>query len=160
MSVDGCMACDVLRGKLKAPGGTIYEDSYWVVDHSVSPILLPGFLIVKLKRHCENLSELTGDEMAALAVTLKLTCTALEKVLRPARTYVCSFGESVKHVHFYVIPRLPGIPSNGLDVLRGMFESHEWAASDEKAAIVAGQVRSEIQLLTAKTSDGASGPLT
>ncbi len=148
MFVDGCMACDILRGKRSAPGGTIYEDTYWVVDHSMSPVLFPGFLIAKLKRHCENLSELTGDEMAALAATLKLTCTALEKVLRPAKTYVCSFGESVQHVHFYVIPRLPGMPSNGLDVLRRMFEGKEWAASDEEAAAVAEQVRSEIQLLT------------
>lgn len=76
MHVDGCMACDVLTGKIRAPGGIIYEDPYWVVDHSVSPVLFPGFLIIKLKRHCEQLTELTADEMAPFAATLRLTCIA------------------------------------------------------------------------------------
>ncbi len=51
MLVEDCLSCNLLAGKLKAPGGVIYEDNYWIVEHSLSPILLRGYLIIKLKRH-------------------------------------------------------------------------------------------------------------
>ena len=59
MLIDKCLACSTLTGKLQAPGGVIYQDNYWVVEHSLSPVLLRGYLIIKLKRHCEHLAELT-----------------------------------------------------------------------------------------------------
>ena len=54
-----CLACDVLTGRIEPPGGTIYENEGWVVDHSISPVALKGWLIVKPRRHVENFSELT-----------------------------------------------------------------------------------------------------
>ena len=42
----GCMACDANAGRLKAPGGVIYEDDLWRVEHALSPALLRGWLIV------------------------------------------------------------------------------------------------------------------
>jgi hypothetical protein len=27
-----CLACDVLAGRIEPPGGTIYEDEFWVVE--------------------------------------------------------------------------------------------------------------------------------
>jgi hypothetical protein len=38
-----CLACDVLAGLIEPPGGTIYEDEGWVVDHSISPVALRGW---------------------------------------------------------------------------------------------------------------------
>lgn len=40
MLVDGCISCDSGCGKLKAPGGVISEDDYWLVDHRPSPVLV------------------------------------------------------------------------------------------------------------------------
>ena len=105
------MACDVLTGKRQAPGGVIYEDDYWRVDHCLSPVLLLGFLIIKTKRHCEQLAELTPEEGAALGPIIHNTCLVVSQILQPAKVYVCSFGEAVKHIHFYVIPRSPNIAS-------------------------------------------------
>jgi len=58
MLVPGCMSCDILAGKLTTPGGVIYENEYWHVDSVVSPVCWLGFLIIKLKRHCEHLGAL------------------------------------------------------------------------------------------------------
>ena len=155
MYVGGCMACDVLAGRLEAPGGVIYEDKYWMVDHSVGPVMLRGFLIIKLKRHCEHLAELTPEETAAFGPIMQNTCLALSRVLKPAKVYVCSFGEAVKHIHFYVVPRTPDMPAGSLPVFMhlrikiilyrpGM---RKLACSDEGAAGVAAQVRVELESL-------------
>ena len=40
-------------------------------------------MIIKLKRHCEHLAELTPEEAASLGPVLQSTCAALTKVLQP-----------------------------------------------------------------------------
>ena len=139
-----CLACDVPAGKIQAPGGMIYEDEYWMVDHSVSPVMLRGFLIIKPKRHCEPLSELTLQEWVTFGPITHNVSKALTQAVSPARVYLCSFGESVTHVHFYLIPRTPDMPANGLLVLQQMFRDKSWLCNDEEAAEVAEQVRQEL----------------
>ena len=150
------MACDVLSGELRPPGGGISEDDYWVLDHQFGPVVLPRFLILKPKRHCEHIAELTADEMASFVRLLPLACQSLTSVLNAAKTYVCSFGESVKHVHFYVVPRYavpgrPEMPANGFDVLRKAFRDRLWVCSDEEAALVAERVREEMTRAMSRT---------
>lgn len=143
MLVDGCLACDVLAGKVTPPGGVIYDDQYWRVDHSTSPVMLPGFLIIKPRRHVEHIALLTAEEMAAFGPLLRNTCRALAHVLHPAKVYATSFGESVSHVHFYIIPRYsrtPEMPANGIEILSRLFQG-PWAGSDEESAAIADQVR-------------------
>jgi len=155
------MACDVLAGRLKAPGGVIYEDEYWMVDHSVSPVMLRGFLIIKLKRHCEHLAELTPEEAAAFGPIMRNTCLAISQVFKPVKVYVCSFGEAVKHIHFYVIPRTPDMPAGSLPVLMHLrikmilyrLGMRKLACSDEGAAEVAAQVQVEFQHLMREEMD-------
>lgn len=70
---------------------------------------------------------------------------ALKTALGAERVYVCSFGESVPHVHFYLVPRYAGMPANGVDVINTMFsQASPWACSDEEAAEAAERVRSEM----------------
>ncbi len=141
MLVDGCLACDVLAGKVTPPGGVIYDDQYWRVDHSTSPVVLPGFLIIKPRRHVEHIALLTAEEMAAFGPLLRNTSRALAHVLHPVKIYAASFGESVAHVHWYVLPRMPDMPASGIEVLQRLFSEKPWAASDEEAAAIAEQVR-------------------
>ena len=141
MLVDGCLACDVLAGKVTPPGGVIYDDQYWRVDHSTSPVVLPGFLIIKPRRHVEHIALLTAEEMAAFGPLLRNTSRALAHVLHPAKIYATSFGESVAHVHWYMLPRMPDMPPNGIEVLSRLFSEMPWVGSDEDAAAIAGQVR-------------------
>jgi diadenosine tetraphosphate (Ap4A) HIT family hydrolase len=110
--IDGCLSCDLLAGKKTVPGGVIHDGDHWLVLHQASPIRYPGYLFVVLKRHCEHIADLAAGEAASLGPTTRLTCQALRAALSPAteKVYVCSFGEGVKHVHFHVIPRLPGVP--------------------------------------------------
>ncbi len=147
-----CLACDILAGRQESPGGAIYENDYWAVEHSVSPVLLAGFLIVKPKRHCEQIADLTLDEMEAFGQVLHDTTNALTRVLRPEKVYVCSFGEMGKHIHFYVIPRTSDMPASGREVLRLMFEGR-WACSDEEAEEVAVRVKAEMEKVASRPTE-------
>jgi diadenosine tetraphosphate (Ap4A) HIT family hydrolase len=144
------MSCDILAGRIKPPGGVIYEDACWHVDSVVGPVYWRGFLIVKLKRHCEQLAELTPQEAAALGPVIQRTCAALTAVLQPAKVYACSFGDGIKHVHFWVLPRPPEMRPGmhwvmlHLD-LRGFLTRRlgvkKWLIRDRDVADLAGQLR-------------------
>jgi diadenosine tetraphosphate (Ap4A) HIT family hydrolase len=135
------MACDVLAGRQRAPGGVIYENAYWMLDHALSPAPLRGFLILKPTRHCEHLGELTAEEAAALGPVLRAACAALQRVTGAEKVYVISFGEVVKHIHFYLIPRLPGMTPHGLRLITQIFGEGTWACTDAEAAETAARVR-------------------
>jgi len=146
------MSCDILAGKIASPGGAIYEDDYWHVDSVVGPVYWPGFLIVKLKRHCEHLAELTPQEAAAMGPVIQRTCAALTAVLQPAKVYVCSFGDGVRHIHFWVLPRPPEMRPGmhwvmlSLDV-RGFLTRRlgvkRWVCSDQEVAELADRLRDQ-----------------
>jgi diadenosine tetraphosphate (Ap4A) HIT family hydrolase len=140
VEVVGCLACDVVAGRLVSPGGVIYEDESWMLDHAVSPVLLDGFLILKPKRHVEHVGQLSTAEAAALGPLLCAACAAVSEVAGAEQVYVASFGESVRHVHWYLLPRRAGQPASGLGMLQGMFRG-DWACSDEAAAQTAARVR-------------------
>ena len=150
--IPGCMSCDVLAGRRSEPGGVIYEDAYWHVGSMVRPVFWPGFLVVKLKRHCEQLSELTPEEAAALGPVLQRTCQAVARVLAPAKVYVCSFGDGVKHIHFWILPRPPGMRPGmhwvmlHLDVRATLTRLgvKRWLVSDAEMIALAERIRSQI----------------
>jgi diadenosine tetraphosphate (Ap4A) HIT family hydrolase len=146
--VEGCIACAELRGAVQPPGGVIYEDAHWQIDHGLEPIALAGWLIIKPKRHCEHIAALTSEETASFGLLLRNTARALTEVVHPATVHVHSMGESVKHIHFYIIPRMADMPADGLEVLQQMFEGR-WACSEAAAAEVADRVRRILQHLMA-----------
>ena len=94
-----------------SPAGSSMRMSHWHIGTmGSSPVVWRGFLCIKLKRHCEHLAELSPEEASALGPVIQSTCLALAEVLKPARVYVCSFGEGVRHVHWWVLPRPADMP--------------------------------------------------
>lgn len=99
-----CLTCQILKNESIAPGGIIFKTKYWSCDHAFD-ILLPGFLVLKTNRHIESIANLNKKEAEEFgSVLLKIT-QAMDKVLRPERIYVLRYGEVVRHVHFWLIPR-------------------------------------------------------
>jgi hypothetical protein len=58
----GCFTCEVNLGERLAPGGTIYEDEYWLADHGVSR-LIRGYVVLK-HLHWLSYMEPFGTELA------------------------------------------------------------------------------------------------
>jgi diadenosine tetraphosphate (Ap4A) HIT family hydrolase len=109
-AVSGCVACAEVAGNLHAPGGVIVDDGLWFVSHHTGPFTDPGELIVKTRRHCESLAELTSAEADALGPVLRAGVRALEGVVVAERIYAVSFNERLRHVHFLLLPRTAGMP--------------------------------------------------
>jgi diadenosine tetraphosphate (Ap4A) HIT family hydrolase len=156
MLIPGCISCDILAGTLTVPGGVIYENEYWHVDSVMSPVCWRGFLLVKLKRHCEQLAELTQEEADTLGPVIQATCSVLADVLKPAKVYICSFGDGIKHIHFWVLPRHPNMRPgmhwvmmnlNARTMLTRLLGIRRWVCSDEEVTELAVQLRERIHRL-------------
>jgi diadenosine tetraphosphate (Ap4A) HIT family hydrolase len=111
MSSESCSVCAEVAGRITAPGGVVYRNEWWEVAHHTGLQTDPGELIVKLRRHAESLAELTPAEAAALGPVLRSAVAAVERVVRPERVYVASYGERVRHVHFFLLPRTTSLPA-------------------------------------------------
>lgn len=155
MLLPGCVSCDIVAGKRTEPGGVIFENDYWHIGTAISfPVVWRGFLIIKLKRHCEHLAELSSEEALALGPLIQSTCSALTAVLKPEKVYVCSYGDGVKHVHFWVLPRpaamRPGMHSVifNLDMrttLTRLLGIKKWMVSDSDVSLIAKQIRDHLR---------------
>jgi diadenosine tetraphosphate (Ap4A) HIT family hydrolase len=151
MLVPGCVSCDIVSGRRIEPGGVIYENEHWHVGTAItSPVVWRGFLIIKLKRHSEHLAELSPQEAATLGPVIQSTCSALTQVLHPAKIYVCSFGDGVRHVHLWVLPRPSTIRSGMHSVILQLdlrtaltrwFGIKRWTVSDVEVIRIAEQIR-------------------
>jgi diadenosine tetraphosphate (Ap4A) HIT family hydrolase len=105
-----CSACAEVAGQVGAPGGVIVDDGLWYVSHHTGPFTDPGELIVKTRRHCESLAQLTPAEANALGPVLRAGVRALERVVVAERIYAVSFNERIRHVHFLLLPRTASMP--------------------------------------------------
>ena len=136
-----CLSCNVRDGKVKTPGGMFFENEFITITHSIPPAQCKGFLIVQSKRHVEHLAELTEEEALEIARGIMRASKSLEKVLTPEKIYTCSFGETVKHVHFYVIPRSKEMPASGVRVLSEIIKEGKWKCSEKEAEGVALKIK-------------------
>jgi diadenosine tetraphosphate (Ap4A) HIT family hydrolase len=88
----------------------VYENASWLVSHHTGDYTDPGELIVKARRHCESLAELTQAEGEALGPVLRSAVQAMERVVVAERIYAVSFNERLRHVHFLLLPRTRDMP--------------------------------------------------
>jgi diadenosine tetraphosphate (Ap4A) HIT family hydrolase len=122
----------------------------------MGPVFWPGFLIVKLKRHCEHMAALTPAEANLLGPLLRHSCQAVSNVLNPAKVYVCSFGDGVHHIHFWILPRpvemRPGMHWTILNLdLRTLLTDRlgikRWQCNQGEVADLADMLRQQYHLL-------------
>jgi diadenosine tetraphosphate (Ap4A) HIT family hydrolase len=143
-----CSACAEISGTRAAPGGIIFDNGLWFVSHHTGKFTDPGELIVKSRRHCESLSELTREEADALGPVLRSAVRAIERVVPAERIYAVSFNERVRHLHFLLLPRTAAMPRGHVisdvyrrsrNLLRRVGLTRNPTASDREAA--ARQIR-------------------
>ncbi len=141
----GCFTCDVNSDDEPAPGGTIYKDELWIADHGVSR-LVAGYVVLKPKRHVHDLADLEPEEAATLGITQRMLLAAMRAALRPDRIYVCSFAETVHHLHFHLLPRYAHIPGLGPDLLPALFSDERWKCTEAEAVAAANSIRAALSL--------------
>jgi len=109
-----CIACRLHRGDLSAPGGPIYRDDLWVLEHIIEPIPMAGWLVLKPVRHVESFAELTPDEASAFGPLTRRVTIAMTEVIRPAKIYLSMYmeGANAAHLHVHLIPRMDDTTPN------------------------------------------------
>jgi diadenosine tetraphosphate (Ap4A) HIT family hydrolase len=112
--VENCLVCQTVVGEIIPPGGLIFSDGLWQVDHAVPPIWMLGQLVIKSVRHCEQLAELLPEEAAALGPLIPRLSQALQTVTRAEKIHLASYGEGLRHVHFLVTPRTAEMPASNV----------------------------------------------
>jgi diadenosine tetraphosphate (Ap4A) HIT family hydrolase len=156
--IPGCLSCDIVSGREVEPGGPIFENETWHVGHARGPVVWPGFLIVKLNRHCEHLALLAPEEAAALGPLIQRTCRAVMVVLNPAKVYVCSFGDGIKHIHFWVLPRPQGMRPGMHTMMRNLdlrialtrfLGIKRWLCSDQEVSDLVEKLRAQLYTMRA-----------
>ena len=147
-----CSACAEVAGDLAAPGGVTVDDGLWYISHHTGPYTDPGELIIKTRRHCESLAELTPEEAQALGPLLRAAVGALERVVAAERIYAVSFNERIRHVHFLLLPRTAAMPRGHVisDIyrrIRALLRKFGVARNPtvEERAAVAARIRQELE---------------
>ena len=107
-----CVTCRLTRGELPSPGGVIYQDDLWQLQHDIEPIALVGWLILKPLRHVEAFADLTPEEAAAFGPLTRRITRAMTEVLHPAKIYLSLYAEAAgfAHLHVHLIPRYADTP--------------------------------------------------
>jgi diadenosine tetraphosphate (Ap4A) HIT family hydrolase len=140
--MDECFTCEVNAGRRLPPGGTIYEDEHWLADHGM-PALVRGYIVLKPRRHVHELADLLPGEAATVGVAAQRLVAAMRMALGPERVYICSFAETVHHLHFHLLPRYADMPGLGPNLVEALF-SERWRCRDDEAEDAAGRVRSAL----------------
>ena len=107
-----CLCCMANTGeKPISPGGALIDGVYWIAEHA-SPCSLLGWVVVRLKRHCEHLHELSQEEFRELAEFQYESIRLQNDLLNPEKEYIVCFSETpqFKHLHVHIIPKPKGTP--------------------------------------------------
>jgi diadenosine tetraphosphate (Ap4A) HIT family hydrolase len=108
----GCYTCRINSGEIAAPGGPIYRDALWCLEHSIAPVPLAGWLVLKPLRHVEAFADLTMEEAAAFGPLTRRITQAMTEVLHPEKIYLSMYMEAPEfaHLHVHLIPRFEDTP--------------------------------------------------
>lgn len=102
-----CLSCKSNAGiKRISPGIPILESEYWVVEHAY-PCALAGWLVIVLKRHCEEFHKLTEEEFLDLSKVQHSVIKGMHTYFQSEKEYIFCFAEAkgFKHIHFHVVPK-------------------------------------------------------
>jgi len=102
-----CIFCKIVEGKI--PSSKIYEDDLIYSFLDINPAS-KGHLLIIPKRHCENLNDLTNDELKAIFDLINKISNIIETVLETSSfnlllNYGREAGQVINHIHFHLIPR-------------------------------------------------------
>ena len=104
----GCLACDLLEGRRRVPGGQILETDHWVAEHCVGAFGVGAF-VAKTRAHRDSLWTMTEEEAAALGPFLRRLSAAIVEGMGAERVYITMWVDAPPHhLHLVLWPRYPG----------------------------------------------------
>ena len=102
-----CLPCDLEAADASA---IIYRDETWSCEVAEG-YDVPGWFILRLRRHAEGWTEPTSDELAGFGPVSQRVANAIQSATSASNVYFMSFGENYPHFHFLVIARDAELPA-------------------------------------------------
>lgn len=157
----GCVSCRTLAGEIVPPGGILYQNAGWALFLRSHPPLTAGQGFIVLKRHCEQVADLTAVEQETLGPMMAAAARAMNAVLKPEKVHFGLYGEGVKHIHLHVTPRLAALPAGNIPLVwlgtwRELLERLRLRSPIPDASVmaVAAQLRAAFENLSQPDSIG------
>ena len=88
-----------------------------ICDLEVSTVYLfkeqtyKGRCNVVFKEHKSEITDLTEEEAAAFIKDIRKVAKAIQKAFNPGKINYGAFADTMKHLHFHVVPKYEGGPS-------------------------------------------------
>ena len=128
-----CVFCAIAAGEI--PSFKVYEDDAVLAYLDINPFT-KGHTLVIPKKHSTGLLDTDDAVLAAVVARVRKVAARLKEALPCDGFNILqnngeAAGQTVKHLHFHIVPRYAGEPL--------VFESHKGDMEDLKA--LAGRVR-------------------
>jgi histidine triad (HIT) family protein len=114
--MDDCVFCKIVEGQV--PSNMVYEDEHVAAFFPLEKDMLSrGHLVVVPKKHCENIYDITIDELTFLMRAVKLISKKLKESYGADGVNLLHASgkaaqQSVPHFHLHLVPRFR---DDGLD---------------------------------------------
>jgi histidine triad (HIT) family protein len=110
-----CIVCTTLEDPGLSRDMWIFEDALVVLGH-IGPTPgqedgYPGQMLLVPRRHVTSPGALTAAEAERIGLWLSRGTRLLEVVRGAEHVYLWRLGDGWPHVHFHLVPRYPGTPS-------------------------------------------------
>ena len=105
-----CIFCKIIRGEI--PSHKVYEDDKTYAFLDIRPVN-SGHTLVVPKNHSQNIFDITAEDWAAVAETVRKLSGAIEKGVQADGVNIAMnnrehAGQVVSHSHVHIIPRFKG----------------------------------------------------
>jgi diadenosine tetraphosphate (Ap4A) HIT family hydrolase len=97
----GCLIC--LQEEAN-PADVVFADGQWSAG-VIAGYDVPGWIVLRLRRHAEGFAQLTADELAQFGRRVRDIISAVRGATGAAATYLMIFGEANPHLHALITPR-------------------------------------------------------
>src|SRR5699024_2477372 len=102
----------------------VYENENFFISHGPLNSYILGYLKIQPKRHIENWTDFTDQELAELPFIIKSLEFILKEELNIDRVYSVSINEAVRYIHIHIIPRAFEENIKGLPLIEQATQQH------------------------------------
>lgn len=143
---DDCLMCRLERAP-RNPDALVFSDPLWAAE-IVSGYDVPGWFILRARRHAELITGLDESELATFAQRARNLVAAVSEATGAPATYLLTFGENYKHFHALIAARGADVPPerrNG-DILKLRSDHADPVAAAQLLPLVRGAYQRHAQL--------------
>jgi diadenosine tetraphosphate (Ap4A) HIT family hydrolase len=104
--MDECLLCTM---ETADDDVVLFRDDLWAAE-IVPGYDVPGWIILRVRRHAERITGLNDAELAGFAQRTRDVVAAVTEVTGAEATYLMVFGENYPHFHALITPRGEDVP--------------------------------------------------